>query len=202
MARHRRPGGDPSGQTAGHAPNVGATLNSAQEFILTNALSRAETHNNSLAAVVIGAAPDAEQGNRSLASVLAETDLTQRIEEGRRVAAQLAVASDQLNNKIEQVEFMLNSLQLGVSAYVPLLEHPVTNLWFFKRGDAWGLFVEAPNEIVPLRSASRDRRLLAVFKLPALIDELLKRIRQELSQVEAGIQHLDDVILKLEQVQS
>jgi hypothetical protein len=134
--------------------------------------------------------------NREVASALKRIDT---------VAKTLNQTSDQLSQKIVEIETALNQYKLGVWAWLekPLLEEPdcdetaryqwqlVTNLGYGKIREKWGLLISVypdydPDEnssTVFLKEAPRGVRALAVERIP----ELLARIADEAANLNQQI---------------
>ena len=123
------------------------------------------------------------------------------LQRARRVAPELASATNAVNDALERVERALASLNLGVSASVDL--HPGCSwepgdwrpfLRFGKDGSAWRLLLEGytvgasgdEGTESPLLSASKEIRLLAVARLPALVDALVQEAEQQVSSFRAA----------------
>ncbi len=103
----------------------------------------------------------------------------------------LGDAADGLNKAIETAEMALASLNLGVTADVPLESYgtlvvpPDLELVYKKRGNEWKLLVRnrADDEENFLSSMSRDIRLAAVRVLPALREALKEEAEEQLAEV-------------------
>jgi hypothetical protein len=142
--------------------------------------------------------------------------LATRIEAGKRAAAALHQATDELNKKLGAAAGSLCKLQLGVSAYVVVGREPTAGfviggdpdagtyrLAFRKHDNEWGLFIEFPRgEVIPLLSASRELRVLAASKLPELIDRMLNAAESEMRQVSDSIAIVDNVLVELDEATS
>ena len=93
--------------------------------------------------------------------------------------------TDKLNDLLRRAEQVLIGKQMGVSATasIPGLGGYVT---FAKVDQKWGLWYarrEQDLEVSPLTSVSREIRVIAVRALPALYEEMLAQVNQQLSTV-------------------
>lgn len=133
--------------------------------------------------------------------------LSEALLRGQKAAEELGAATDQLTEALLQIERALAEQRLGVSASVRLQtthgfdensgdeEVDLDDLSFRKEGKRWSLFIDSGPEhpcgpgdwhSIPLANASRELRLLAVEKLPELIDALVRNAESQLAEIHAG----------------
>ena len=101
----------------------------------------------------------------------------------------LAELTDQLNEKIRDIERGLEALGLGVTALVPL-PGPWTAraLEFGKRESAWRLTVTFQDgSETPLLNASRGIRCAAMSAIPAVLEAMQKQVANDIEQVETAL---------------
>jgi hypothetical protein len=119
------------------------------------------------------------------------------LQRARRVAPELASATEAVNSALERVEQALAALNLGVTAAVnlyPDLDPGLQDGWvqyvrFGKDGSTWRLLLESgpyggdPEDWSqsPLLSTSKETRLRAVERLPALVDQLVEEAERQVS---------------------
>lgn len=122
------------------------------------------------------------------------------LQRARRVAPELASATDAVNVALEQVEQALAALHLGVTAAVDLYDgrDPVDGwmrfLRYGKDGSAWRLLLESGPDggdaedwsQSPLLNASKEVRLQAVERLPALVDALVDVAEDQVGRFRAA----------------
>lgn len=101
--------------------------------------------------------------------------------EMRALAAQLATATEALNEALANAEAAIAGLNLGVTAEVPLPGGGA--LVWRKDGDRWALLFETDSTFEPLRHASRAVRLKAVGQLPKLVDAMRAQVVLQLDEV-------------------
>lgn len=131
----------------------------------------------------------------------AEADpLRESLRRARRVAPELASATDAVNNALAHVEQALAALNLGVTAAVTLDPYPNRQddwhqyLRFGKDGSTWRLLLESGPDSgdaedwsqSPLLSTSKEVRLHAVERLPALIDMLVEVAEDQVDKFKAA----------------
>jgi len=126
--------------------------------------------------------------------------LRENLQRARRIAPQLASATDEVNAALAHVEHALVALNLGVTASVELA--PASgrrdgweqHLRFGKDGATWRLLLESGPDngdtedwsLSPLLSTSKEVRLQAVERLPALIDELVEVAEEQVDKFKAA----------------
>ena len=130
--------------------------------------------------------------------------LSKILERGQRAAQRLAPATDKLTETIAQSERSLSEQRLGSRGSVLLSSQDIldddenyrgteiTNLAFRKVGKVWRLMIDSgPNDepehwsSIPLINASRELRVLAVDRLPELVEELVADAEKRIAEVEA-----------------
>ena len=140
-------------------------------------------------------------------------DLSAALARGVDAAASLNTATDSLTETLGQVERALVELHLGVEASVELRREDIdvgedhggpiveeTRLRFGKSGKRWTLSVMRSHELMddwhetPLVNASREDRLLAVTKLPELVEALVLRAEERLAEVTAQREKAREVL--------
>jgi hypothetical protein len=143
----------------------------------------------------------ARSGTITLAKVDGQTDsLHLSLQRARRVAPELASATEAVNSALERVEQALAALNLGVSASVNLDPDPnPRDDWhqyvrFGKDGSTWRLLLESGPDggdtedwsQSPLLSTSKEVRLRAVERLPALVDKLVEVAEHQVGKFRAA----------------
>jgi hypothetical protein len=120
------------------------------------------------------------------------------LQRARRVAPELASATDAVNLALERVEQALAALNLGVTASVNLYPGCVDDwqqcLGFGKDGSTWRLVLESGPaggddedwSQSPLLSTSKEVRLRAVERLPALVDKLVEVAERQVGTFRAA----------------
>lgn len=122
------------------------------------------------------------------------------LERARALSIELSAATDALNASLRKAEQALAELNLGVTAAVSL--YPMTPqeaartdwhqaLRFGKDATGWRLILEsypddgAPEDTIesPLLNASKEVRLQAAARLPALLERLVKTAEEQLAFV-------------------
>lgn len=140
-------------------------------------------------------------------------DLLAALARGVDAAASLNTATDSLTETLGQVERALVELHLGVEASVELRRetievedgklpdlHEETHLRFGKSGKRWSLSLMSSDDVTdhwhetPLVNASREDRLLAVTKLPELVEALVLRAEERLAEVTAQREKAREVL--------
>lgn len=120
-------------------------------------------------------------------------------------AQSLNKVSDELSTALDQVETILNSYRLGVSAWVKVKSEEMyeqggsvryteaTWLGYDKYKGKWGLVVGTEIEEVGelqesgfLREASREVRIAAIEKIPELAEKLVKDAEKIVADAAAG----------------
>jgi hypothetical protein len=144
-------------------------------------------------------------------------DLSAALARGVNAAASLNTATDSLTETLGQVERALVELHLGVGASVTLRSEVIdlsdenrppvfaeTLLRFGKTGKRWTLtLVETLDGMpedeheTPLVNASREDRILAVTKLPELVEALVLRAEERLAEVNAQREKAQEVLAAL-----
>lgn len=131
--------------------------------------------------------------------------LVEALARGVRAAETLGAETDALTETLAQIERALDEMRLGVSAFVTLrteedeVDHPTihsvtttTALSFVKEGKRWMLAIATTHDLddewrfAPLVNASRELRLLAVEKLPELIEALMTEAERRFEEVRQG----------------
>jgi hypothetical protein len=107
-------------------------------------------------------------------------------EREKQIGEELGEAANRLNEGIGLVEESLDALHLGVTASVPLSVDGGSRLRFGKRSGAWRLLVENAEGESRLIHTSRETRVLAVDRLPALFDALVSAAHSDLAATEAA----------------
>ncbi len=149
------------------------------------------------------------------------SELSEALARGRKAAERLGSATDQLTETIAKIERALEDLHFGVNASIELAEgryeededdpifEPTLRLSFRKTAKRWTLMVATATDpsddewtVSPLVNASREVRLLAVEKLPELIDAMVKEAEWRLKEVETAQQRADAVLGTLTEVQA
>jgi len=130
--------------------------------------------------------------------------LSRILERGHKAAQRLVPATDKLTETIAQIERSLSEQRLGSRASVLLSSQDIldddenyrgteiTNLAFRKVGKVWRLMIDSgPDDApehwssIPLINASRELRVLAVDRLPELVEELVADAEKRIAEVEA-----------------
>jgi hypothetical protein len=136
----------------------------------------------------------------------AEPDpLRESLQRARRLAPEVAEATDAVNAALERVEGALSSLNLGVTAAVDL--DPARNpfdeweqcLRFGKNGSTWRLLLESGPvggdaddwSESPLLHASKEVRLKAIERLPTLVNKLIEVAEEQISELRAAAAKAD-----------
>jgi hypothetical protein len=148
------------------------------------------------------AAPDAPAPDHEpAASADSDSDsLRESLQRARRIAPEVAAATDAVNGALERVEQALTSLNLGVTAAVELepcrssMDGWEQYLCFRKDGSTWRLLLESgpmggdadDYSESPLLNASKEVRLKAIERLPALVDKLVEVAEKHVSQLRAA----------------
>lgn len=141
--------------------------------------------------------------------------LSEALARGRKAADQLGSATDQLTETIARIERALEDLRFGVPASIEILsEHyaddgiefeELAHLAFRKEGKRWALFIDSATSpcseeewtSTPLVNASRELRLLAVEKMPTLIDAMVEASEKRLAAVSEGQKRADALLAAL-----
>jgi hypothetical protein len=120
--------------------------------------------------------------------------LAEALERANAIRPMLSAATDELNKAIEEAEQTIAALQLGVRASVNLYSDEGGTGWyqdlvFGKEAKSWRLLVETGDasersEITPLVNASREIRLDAVERFPALVSRLFQVAEEEIHRVQ------------------
>lgn len=126
-------------------------------------------------------------------------ELSNALARAKDAAGTLAAVTDALNDVITEAENAISSLRLGVPGNVLItkgdddpygLGPEFQNLLFTKQDRAWRLMVESGYvddegnwSYTPLVNASRSTRLAAIEKLPALVEDMVKRAEEEIVEV-------------------
>lgn len=124
-----------------------------------------------------------------------DDDLRARLIAAREKAKALRELTESLNERLKTVEATLVSMNLGVTAVVPLPREGAS-LWFRRYGDVWQLVVETA-EWTPLINANRELRMAAAGCLSQLLDELLANVDDTASRVGSAITSLDELAERL-----
>ena len=121
------------------------------------------------------------------------------------LSQRLNASSDSLTESIERIEKKLASLRLGVSAFDdhPLYTRKCTstegeytyhyNLAYTKGDSGWGLVIwgcdtdNSVREEIPLLQAPREQRIMAMHRLPALLEELEGKAAEALEEVRKAL---------------
>ncbi|MEO5726076.1 MAG: hypothetical protein ABI134_18375 [Byssovorax sp.] len=118
----------------------------------------------------------------------------------RELSAAISTATDALNASLQRAQQALTELNLGVTAAVPLypqMSHAESHLdWrqfirFGKDASGWRLILESGHEgqdpedwsESPLLNASKEVRLQAVVRLPALLEQLVETAEAHLTSL-------------------
>ncbi|MDI1481181.1 hypothetical protein [Polyangium sp. y55x31] len=123
-----------------------------------------------------------------------------KLARARALSAELSAATDTLNAAIRDSEQALAALNLGVTASVDLYpEETSEEVWmqylrFGKDATGWRLLLESGYEfdsgswsVSPLLNASKEVRLKAVEKFPALLDKLIETAEEHLELVKKRV---------------
>jgi hypothetical protein len=111
------------------------------------------------------------------------------------VANKLAELTDQLNEKIRDIERGLEALGLGVTAMVPIPgPWGARSLEFAKHENKWRLTVVSDESATPLLNASRGVRCAAMAALSSLLEMMRKRVAQDADQVQAALSRADNFL--------
>lgn len=148
-------------------------------------------------------------------------DLSAALARGVDAAASLNTATDSLTETLGQIERALVELHLGVEASVELRREHIdvgndhggtiseeTHLRFGKSGKRWTLSLMSSHDLMnewhetPLVNASREDRLLAVTKLPELVEALVLRAEERLAEVNAQREKAQEVLAALVSVRA
>jgi len=111
------------------------------------------------------------------------------------VITALAEATDRLTATIVALEAWLQSMELGVTAVVPLLDK---NLRFGKDGRDWRLAVECKDGsgVRLLLESSRQLRVAAIYEIPALVKALKSESETKLGEVLAAVDFAETLMRK------
>ena len=109
--------------------------------------------------------------------------------------------TDELNEKIQEFEDELNELGLGVTAAVQFAGCP-SRLAYVKRGGGFQLEVheldlQNEDQETPLKSTSRETRLLAVHLFEPLFAALLLEVDNEHGRVLVAISTVENAIWRV-----
>lgn len=107
--------------------------------------------------------------------------LAANLREGLASAAQLASATEELTEVLEQVEDTLAELRLGVRASVPLTPDRV--LSFERQSRMWRLVITGPGYETLLINASREVRMLAASRLNLLVAAMANEAAKMITEV-------------------
>jgi hypothetical protein len=106
----------------------------------------------------------------------------------------LAELTDQLNEKIRDIEKGLEALGLGVAASVSMMPTELTKrfLEFKKHDGAWRLIAAFDGGArEPLLNTSREIRCGAMAALTPLLEMMRKHVSQDIEQVQAALVRAD-----------
>jgi hypothetical protein len=131
---------------------------------------------------------------------LKNLDMRATLKSLKEIGEKLGLATDDLNEALEQAEAVIHSYKLGVSAFVTVrIEGEIHHMvGFGKKGEEWQLLFykgplpKEPDRIVPLLSASRAARLRSAHYLPELFSALLREAEEQISI----IREATDTVLK------
>ena len=128
------------------------------------------------------------------------SNIRKALRRGRAVSAALEAATEDVNAGLLAVQAAIEGLRLGVSASVTLEDYsdkdeygPGPALWltFGKNSGRWCLYTEHGIDGEPdtfttaeLLRESRRIRLLAVDKLPSLVNALVRQAEREVADVQ------------------
>jgi hypothetical protein len=135
---------------------------------------------------------------RLRSTVTAEQSLATRVEEAKRCGSALQRASDELSAKLARLESVMCELSLGVAISVPL-DAEGTELSFRRAGSHWGLFVDFADDRRPvaLQFAPQGLLLAAADSCHQLVEELVRRMAEEVSSVRARVAKVDALLSAL-----
>lgn len=130
--------------------------------------------------------------------------LSEILERGQKAAQRLAPATDKLTETIAQIERSLTEQRLASRGSVMLSSEDVeddegnhrctyvTCLAFRKEGKVWRLMIDSGSDedpevwkSIPLINASRELRMLAVDRLPELVERLVDNAEKRIAEVGA-----------------
>lgn len=107
---------------------------------------------------------------------------------------ELGRLTDVLNGKIQDFELALEGLKLGVKAGVKFMDHDDV-LEFTNGGTGrFKLMVRKGQDLVPLKSCSRETRLMAVHLFKPLLSALLKATDDEHDRILKAIKVVEGAI--------
>ncbi len=113
--------------------------------------------------------------------------------DGKTLGQTIGEATDRLNVAFEIAENALAALNLGVTAAVPLNE--ISSLRFAKRSGGWQLIVESPVGESRLLSTSRETRVAAADRLPALYEALVATACAEYANIQTAAEGVEQFAL-------
>lgn len=131
--------------------------------------------------------------------------MAELLAEGVVAAAQLAEASDRMNEKFEKFAEVVATLRFGVSASVTLESETFDGfthfkeLTFTKEDGRWGLYVVSGIEgdedptCTSITKCSREMRLRAVEKLPKLLKALVANAKTKTEEVDQASESIDSL---------
>jgi hypothetical protein len=123
--------------------------------------------------------------------------------------------SDQLTQKVAEIEGTINSLNLGVTTNVRIEswsneEGTSTSLWrlaYGKESGKWGFVIEHISEDLnygheeysswPFKDSPREQRINAVDKIPQLLEALVKESNEVAEQVSRKISYTQSLAATL-----
>ena len=135
------------------------------------------------------------------------------------VANQLNSVSDELGQYIIRIENVLKQLNLGITAWVQLRskipDEGAGDLWgwwedvgYAKTNGPWGIALRRTEamlgdppekiELQPFNEAPRTLRLLALDKIPELIEALSKQAFETTKQIQSKLEDVQTVVRALE----
>jgi len=143
-----------------------------------------------------------------------EQKLFDALVRARLAADRLGPATDQVTETIAKIERALEEARFGVSGSIGLRSEAwemddetrssEVQLAFRKEGKRWMLMIDSQNpyddehwQSTPLVNASRELRVLAVQKLPDLVDALANAAEARLAEVTDAQRRADDLLAAL-----
>ena len=135
-----------------------------------------------------------------------QSELVVELDEARALSAKLEAVTNELNTFITKAEAAIEALGLGVHGSVVIDRSKnegvewIKELAFRKLNGKWRLLIECGMiddddvSVDPLVNASRADRLAAVEHFDALVRELLANSKEQLKEVQAGSNKVQDFI--------
>jgi len=122
--------------------------------------------------------------------------LEEALKELSPLTAQLNTLSNSVTGRIAECEKALNDMRVGVPVFLASSFNADCGLWrglgFCKVGNRWhivGLRDKDPGlepELVPLISAPREARVVALKLLPALVERIIVTVKAMITEIEGA----------------